>query len=130
MTRAFGRKKHLMIGAALICASAAQAETLTCRSTEAWRLEESGLVAHPQDFYGIAWASDLRADPDVGTFSSGEEPIPDMELRSRPDPATGADLVFSSDDGQMLFRARYVFDDAIPFLLVDTYDIYVGTCER
>ncbi len=130
MMSALGRKTHLILGAALICAGAAEAETLTCRSNEAWRLQESGLVAHPQDFYGIAWASDLRADPDAGTFRSGEEPIPDMKMRSLPDLATGADLVYSTDDGQMLFRARYVFDETIPFLLVDTYDIYVGTCER
>lgn len=129
MTFVLGRLKHPILGAALICAGAAEAETLTCRSTEAWRLEESGLFAHPQDFYGLAWASDLRADPDAGTFGSGEELIPDMKLRSLPDPATGADLVFSTDDGQMLFRARFVFD-AIPFLLTDTYDVYVGTCVR
>ena len=129
MTLALGRKTHLLLGAACIWAGAAEAETLTCRSTEAWRLEESGLVAHPQDFYGIAWASDLRVDTDAGTFGSGDEPIPGMKLRSLPDVTTGADLVYSTDDGLMSFRARFVFD-TIPFLLTDTYDVYVGRCER
>ncbi len=129
MMSALGRTTHLILGAALICAGAAEAETLTCRATEAWRLEESGLVAHPQDFYGIAWASDLRADSEAGTFGTGDEPIPGMKLRSLPDLATGADLVYSTNDGEMVFRARFVFD-TIPFLLTDTYDVYVGTCER
>jgi len=51
-----------------------------------------------------------------------------MRLRSRADAATGADLVFSTDDGTMIFRARVIVP-SIPFLLIDTYEVYVGTCE-
>ncbi len=121
-------RKGLILGTLLLYAGVAGAETLTCRYSEAWRLEESGLVSHPKDFYGSAFASDLRVDPEARTFSSGDERIPGMELRSRPDPATGADLVYSTYDGEMLFRARFL-DGAIAFLLFDTYDLYVGTCE-
>jgi hypothetical protein len=121
--------KGLILGAVLLCAGAAGAETLTCRTTEAWRLDAGGLVPHPKDFYGFAATADLRADPEAGTFSAGSNPIPGMRLRSRSNAATGADLVFSTDDGTMLFRARVIVP-SIPFLLIDTYEVYVGTCER
>ena len=121
--------KGLTLCAALLCAGAAGAETLTCRTTEAWRLDAGGLVPHPKDFYGFAATADLRADPKAGTFSAGSNPIPGMRLRSRSNAATGADLVFSTDDGTMLFRARVIVP-SIPFLLIDTYEVYVGTCER
>jgi hypothetical protein len=121
--------KGLILGAVLLCAGAAGAETLTCRTTEAWRLDAGGLVPHPKDFYGFAATADLRADPEAGTFSAGSDPVPGMRLRSRSDAATGADLVFSTDDGTMLFRARVIVP-SIPFLLMDTYEVYVGTCER
>ena len=120
--------KGLILGAVLLCAGAAGAETLTCRTTEAWRLDAGGLVPHPKDFYGFAATADLRADPEAGTFSAGSNPIPGMRLRSRSNAATGADLVFSTDDGTMLFRARVIVP-SIPFLLIDTYEVYVGTCE-
>ena len=120
--------KGLIFGAMLLCAGAAGAETLTCRTTEAWRLDAGGLVPHPKDFYGLTATADLRADPEAGTFSVGSNPIPRMRLRSRSDAATGADLVFSTDDGTMLFRARVIVA-SFPFFLIDTYDIYVGTCE-
>lgn len=120
--------KGLILGAVLLCAGAAGAETLTCRTTEAWRLDAGGLVPHPKDFYGFAATADLRADPEAGSFSAGSNPIPGMRLRSRSNAATGADLVFSTDDGTMLFRARVIVP-SIPFLLIDTYEVYVGTCE-
>ncbi len=123
------RKIHLTLCAALLFAGAARAETLVCSTTDAWRLDAGGMIAHPNDFYGFAQTVDLRVDPDAGTLSAGDDHIPGMELRSRPDTATGADLVYSTDDGAMLFRARFL-DSAIPFLLIDTYDIYVGSCER
>jgi hypothetical protein len=120
--------KGLILGAVLFCAGAAGAETLTCRAAEAWRLDAGGLVPHPKDFYGFAATADLRADPEAGTLSAGSNPIAGMRLRSRSDAATGADLVFSTDDGTMLFRAP-VIKASFPFFLIDTYDIYVGTCE-
>ena len=120
--------KALILGAVLLCAGAAGAEMLTCRTTEAWRLDAGGLVPHPKDFYGFAATADLRADPEAGTFSAGSDPVPGMRLRSRSDAATGADLVFSTDDGTMIFRARVIVP-SIPFLLIDTYEVYVGTCE-
>jgi hypothetical protein len=120
--------KGIVLGAALLCAGAAGAETLTCRTTEAYRLDAGGLIPHPKDFYGFAATVDLRADPEAGTFSAGSDPVPGMRLRSRADAATGADLVFSTDDGAMLFRARVIVP-SIPFLLIDTYEVYVGSCE-
>lgn len=120
---------YLAIMAALLSAGAALSGPLTCESTKAWRLEVGGMVERAPDFYGLAATSDLRIDPDAGTFSAGTDPVPGMVLRSRPDPATGADLVYSTADGAMLFRAR-ILDGGLPFLLIDTYEIYVGTCHE
>jgi hypothetical protein len=120
--------KGLIFGAMLLCAGAAGAEALTCRTSAAWRLEVGGMVPHPKDFYGFAATADLRADPEAGTFSAGPDPIPGMRLRTRFNAETGADLVFSTDDGAMLFRARAI-GESFPFFLIDTYEIYVGTCK-
>ena len=115
--------------AALLAAAPAAAGTLSCHTTQAWRLDTGGMVPHPPDFYGLAATAALTADPEAGTLSAGGDIIDGLRLRSRPDTATGADLVFSTDDGAMLFRARYL-EGTIPFFLIDAYEIYVGTCEE
>lgn len=123
--------KPLMMLAALCGAGAAPAGAapLVCQSSHAWRLEAGGLVSHNADFYGYAETAALSADTDAGTLSAGGEVIAPMHLRSRPDTETGADLVFSADDGSMLFRARQS-GQATVFLLIDAYDVYTGTCGK
>ena len=109
--------------------AAVGAEELTCQAKNAWRLEDGGLVAHPEDFYGLAEVCQLSVDLVSGAVSSKSGPIAGLIMTSRFDPAAGADVVLAAPDGKMVFRARDV-EGAISFLLLDTYDLYVGNCRR
>jgi hypothetical protein len=107
--------------------SAVNAEILTCSATEAWRLEASGLSRHPDGFYGLKETAVLHVDTAAGTVSSASGPLPGLVLTSRFNAETGANLVLSTPDGSLLFRARDL-GNAKAFMLIDTYDIYTGQC--
>lgn len=111
---------------ASFAASGIHAEVLTCHATSAWRLEPTGLSQHPDDFYGFEAAGTLTVDTDAETVSAKSGPIPGLVLTSAFDAATGADLVFATPDGSMVFRARAL--EKTPYMLIDSYEIYVGEC--
>jgi len=109
--------------------STIHAEVMTCTATMAWRLEIEGLAAHPTGPRGYADAGTLVVDVAEGTLSSGTGPISGAILVSTFDSSPGGNLVFAVPDGSLVFRARQL-DGGTPYLLLDTYDLYVGECQR
>jgi hypothetical protein len=103
------------------------AETMTCTVAQAYRLSVGGLVSHPQGSAGYPEAAKLSVDTDTQILSTAVGPIAEAKLLSAFDPVTGADVVFAAPDGSLFFRARRV-DDSISYVLLDTYDLYVGQC--
>lgn len=119
----------ISLGLSAAAAGVVHAQDLTCKAAAAWRLEAEGLASNPMGSRGYADAGTLKIDTDRGTISSQTGPLPGMILVSTFDPATGTDLVFASPDGSLLFRARNL-GGSIPYMLVDTYDLYVGQCHE
>ncbi len=107
----------------------AMAQVLTCVPSQAWRLGAGGLDPHPFGATGHEGVALLVADTTKRTLSMSSGQITDAVMRSTFDAATGADVVFSTPDASLVFRARR-FDDGIAYTLSDTYDFYVGSCRE
>ena len=116
----------------ILCAAlpaATLAGEITCEVSQAWRLEAGGLSPHPQGAAGYAEAARLTVDTTKGVLSTSAGPIKEAVMRSVFDDATGAGVIFSTPDASLVFRARRL-PDGIPYMLMDTYDLYVGRCRE